>query len=154
MRLITHNMLKSNIKGIEEGYPLKIVSESTEIIESEYNKGILVYLFTLISILPHYLCLFFKNSLNKELVLKMLTKIHWRALLSAASDLDIHGDFESVNDIQSRSVESMPEPILKEIHHLLFEVHVQEGKLKCPVSGRVFPIKDGIPNMLLLEDEV
>jgi multifunctional methyltransferase subunit TRM112 len=44
--------------------------------------------------------------------------------------------------------------MLKELHHLLLEVHVLEGHLVCPESGRRFPIKDGIPNMLLHEDEV
>jgi multifunctional methyltransferase subunit TRM112 len=33
-------------------------------------------------------------------------------------------------------------------------VEVVEGCLVCPESGREFPIKDGIPNMLLNEDEV
>ena len=62
--------------------------------------------------------------------------------------------------------------LLSELHHLLFEVHVIEGFLICPESGnpkpissvaifmidiyagRKFPIHDGIPNMLLHEDEV
>jgi multifunctional methyltransferase subunit TRM112 len=29
-----------------------------------------------------------------------------------------------------------------------------EGILLCPDTGRKFPIKDGIPNMILHEDEV
>ena len=29
-----------------------------------------------------------------------------------------------------------------------------EGELECPETGRKFPIKRGIPNMLLDEDEV
>lgn len=36
----------------------------------------------------------------------------------------------------------------------LVQVEVQEGTLVCPESGRRFPIKNGIPNMLLNEDEV
>jgi multifunctional methyltransferase subunit TRM112 len=43
---------------------------------------------------------------------------------------------------------------MKEIHHILFEIHIQNGFLICPESNRKFPIKDGIPNMLLHEDEV
>jgi len=31
---------------------------------------------------------------------------------------------------------------------------VLTGELECPESGKVFPIKKGIPNMLLDEDEV
>ena len=36
----------------------------------------------------------------------------------------------------------------------VFQVEVIEGKLVCPESGREFPINNGIPNMLLNEDEV
>lgn len=34
------------------------------------------------------------------------------------------------------------------------QVEVMEGNLVCPESGRKFPINNGIPNMLLNEDEV
>lgn len=34
------------------------------------------------------------------------------------------------------------------------QVEVEEGSLVCPESGKKFPIKNGIPNMLLNEDEV
>ena len=33
------------------------------------------------------------------------------------------------------------------------QVHVEEGALICPESGRRFPINKGIPNMLLDEDQ-
>ena len=46
------------------------------------------------------------------------------------------------------------EDILKAVHHAIIEVEVVEGKLICPESGREFPITNGIPNMLLNEDEV
>ena len=68
------------------------------------------------------------------------------------------------------------EEILKKLHHILLEVEVLEGKfivleqlqlcfamvftlisklgeLECPETGRKFPIKNGIPNMLVTEDE-
>ena len=43
---------------------------------------------------------------------------------------------------------------MQALHSVLLELHVLEGSLVCPESGRVFPISDGIPNMLLNEDEV
>lgn len=46
------------------------------------------------------------------------------------------------------------EEFLKKVHHVLLEVEVINGDLLCPESGRKFPINDGIPNMLLNEDEV
>ena len=46
------------------------------------------------------------------------------------------------------------EDFLKKAHHVLLEVEVVEGELECPESGRKFPINNGIPNLLLREDEV
>lgn len=39
MRLITHNMLKSNIKGVQCGFPLGIEVVKTEEQELEFNAG-------------------------------------------------------------------------------------------------------------------
>ncbi|CAG0885563.1 unnamed protein product, partial [Cyprideis torosa] len=40
------------------------------------------------------------------------------------------------------------------LQNILPKVIVQEGYLECPETGRKFPIKNGIPNMLVNEDEV
>ena len=39
MRLITHNMLKCNVRGVEDGYPLRVEPEKIDVIECECNKG-------------------------------------------------------------------------------------------------------------------
>lgn len=41
MRLITHNLLKCNKRGLKEneGYPLIIRAETTEVIPMDYNDG-------------------------------------------------------------------------------------------------------------------
>lgn len=39
MRLITHNMLKSNVKGVVSGFPLKIEADKVDVRESEFNAG-------------------------------------------------------------------------------------------------------------------
>lgn len=128
MRLITHNLLKCNARGLEpsQGYPLRIDAERTEIIPAEYNE---------------------------ELVKNVIGKIDFPALRSAAANLSI-GD--AIHTMESFDVEAIQanEAFLKELHHLLFEVHVQDGVLTCPTTARKFPVKDGIPNMLLHEDEV
>mmetsp|Transcript_11584 Transcript_11584/g.11600 ORF Transcript_11584/g.11600 Transcript_11584/m.11600 type:complete len:123 (+) Transcript_11584:97-465(+) len=122
MRLITHNMLKCNIRGVENGYPLIIESALIEEVESEFNP---------------------------DLVKSMLQKINWNAFRIATQNLGFSCFQEELTD----EVKSN-EATLQTIHHMLFEVHVLEGFLVCPVTGRKFPIKDGIPNMLLHEDEV
>uniref|UniRef100_A0A0N5C815 Multifunctional methyltransferase subunit TRM112-like protein n=1 Tax=Strongyloides papillosus TaxID=174720 RepID=A0A0N5C815_STREA len=42
---------------------------------------------------------------------------------------------------------------LEKLHTVLYELNVMEGKLICPETGREFPIKMGIPNMTVNEDE-
>jgi multifunctional methyltransferase subunit TRM112 len=83
----------------------------------------------------------------------MLKKINWAALRSAAVNLSVG---EKINSMESLDVVTATndEALLREIHHLLFEVQVMDGWLVCPSSGRKFPVTDGIPNMLLHEDEV
>lgn len=42
---------------------------------------------------------------------------------------------------------------LKALYHILMNVHLLQGMLTCPVTRREFPVQDGIPNMMLEEDE-
>ena len=44
--------------------------------------------------------------------------------------------------------------LYKTLFCALFEIHIMEGILICPDTQREFPIKDGIPNMILHEDEL
>ena len=46
------------------------------------------------------------------------------------------------------------EGFLLKVHRALLDTHLMEGNLLCPETGRPFPVHDGIPNMLLHEDEV
>ena len=42
---------------------------------------------------------------------------------------------------------------LKALYSILMNVHLVQGMLTCPVTGREFPVTDGIPNMMLDEEE-
>jgi uncharacterized protein YbaR (Trm112 family) len=55
---------------------------------------------------------------------------------------------------QVEEANKVDEAFLQLVHKLLLDVHVLEGALVCPETGRRFPINEGIPNMLLHEDEV
>lgn len=46
------------------------------------------------------------------------------------------------------------EAFLRATHHVLLEVELVEGELECPDTGRKYPVSEGIPNMLLHEDEI
>lgn len=80
----------------------------------------------------------------------MIPKIDWKVLYKAAESIGHLGELpaEPIPDYESN------EEFLKIVHHVLLEVEVVNGDLICPETGRKFPISDGIPNLLLNEDEV
>jgi multifunctional methyltransferase subunit TRM112 len=51
-------------------------------------------------------------------------------------------------------VDTSSEDQMKLIHHCLMELNVVTGNLVCTETGRKFPIQAGIPNMLLVQDEL
>ncbi|XP_012560277.2 uncharacterized protein LOC100214071 [Hydra vulgaris] len=126
MKLLTHNLLTCNIKGVKNGFPLKI--DATEVVVKE-------------------------SDFNPDFIARMIHKIEWKALVSAAQNLG-HGK-SLPEDISGREKELCEnEEFLKDTHHVLMEIEIMEGNLICPETGRKFPISKGIPNMLLKEDEI
>ncbi|XP_074571929.1 multifunctional methyltransferase subunit TRM112 homolog A-like [Curcuma longa] len=122
MRLLTHNMLSSNVKGVVDGFPLRLEAEKWVEKEVELNADFLRHIFP---------------------------KIEWKALASAARAV---GYGELPDEAFVAMLDS--EDFLRRFHHALLEIHVEEGALVCPDTGRRFPINKGIPNMLLNEDEI
>ncbi|XP_034953894.1 multifunctional methyltransferase subunit TRM112-like protein isoform X2 [Zootoca vivipara] len=86
---------------------------------------------------------------NPEFTARMVPKVEWAALVEAAESLGHRSDLppEPIPDFESN------EDFLRKVHHVLMEVEVVEGVLKCPDTGHEFPITKGIPNMLLSEEE-
>lgn len=83
----------------------------------------------------------------------MLRRINWPGLVSALRDLSLSPALQTLEGLPE-SLDALDSNLQKELHQVLFEVHVLEGTLICPTTGRKFPVKDSIPNMLLHEDEV
>ena len=144
MKLFTHNLLMCNKKDVKEGYPLKIEASKVEIVKSEFNP---------------------------EFIKGILSKVNYDALREAVASLKrkhslTHSFHSFISLIHSHHTENVTLPtkvtdemfdnveFLKLLHHVLLEIVVVEGRLICPESGRIFPISQGIPNMLLNEDEV
>lgn len=122
MRLLTHNMLSSNIKGVSNGFPLRIEAQKVE------EKTV---------------------EINTDFLRKMFEKIDWKAFYGASRAM---GYAELPEEVDSSLLES--DDFLHRFHHALLELHLEEGALVCPETGRRFPVNKGIPNMLLHEDEV
>ena len=133
MRLLTHNYLTSNVKGTEKGYPLTI--EPTEIECESY-------------------------PVDRDMVLNLLPKIEYGALLRAVGQIAPICDppmpaLPAEIDTTSEGwMDKLDEATINDLHRVLFDVHLINGNLVCPDTGRKFPVKESIPNMLLHEDEI
>ena len=90
----------------------------------------------------------FDVDFSEENVKSMISRLEYPALLSALKDISYN------HSLPENLPDNLNDDLLKQLHHILFEVEVMEGCLVCPESGREFPITRGIPNMLLTEEEV
>lgn len=132
MRLLTHNYLQSNVKGTEKGFPLLIEPTKIEYEESPFNPA------------------FIKS---------LLPKINYEVLLFAQRQIiekcvsDLSREFV-MPELPATLDDTMDEIVLKKLHDIMFDIHVVEGALICPDTGRRFMINLGIPNMILHEDEI
>jgi uncharacterized protein YbaR (Trm112 family) len=93
----------------------------------------------------------FENSVfDNELITKLIKKIDFNVLNEASKQLNV---FKA--DISMLSEEEKNQNDIKSyFHFLLNEVSVEDGFLVCEGCGREYEIKDGIPNMVLGDDEV
>ncbi|KAM7264796.1 hypothetical protein ACFE04_002479 [Oxalis oulophora] len=117
-------MLSSNIKGVANGFPLTIQVEKTVTKEVDFNPEFLRHIFT---------------------------KLEWKALVDAAKTMgytELPEETPTLTEIETN------DDLLRKLNHALLELHLEEGALLCPETGRKFTVSKGIPNMLLNEDEV
>jgi len=120
MRLIVQNLLMCNAKGCR-GHNKPLLIQPQEVVEGT-------------------------QEFNPDLTRRMLSKLDWGHLTSAASAL---GQMlpESITEEALQD-----ENTLRLLHHVMFNLEVQSGVLQCSDCGRVYPVEKGIPNMVLEED--
>ncbi|KAK4877238.1 hypothetical protein RN001_009744 [Aquatica leii] len=87
---------------------------------------------------------------NPEFISRLIPKVDWNVLCEAAESVGF------LDDLPRELIENYENDVdfLKKAHRVLLEVDIINGELVCPETGRKFPINNGIPNMLLNEDEV
>ncbi|KAJ3372528.1 hypothetical protein AMAG_13841 [Allomyces macrogynus ATCC 38327] len=90
-----------------------------------------------------------EQEINKEFLVNMLPRIDWNALRTTVDQLGLP---ELPAAVPENPAED--EAFLAALHRALMEVNIQSGSMVCPECEHVYPIRDGIPNMLLSEDEV
>jgi len=92
------------------------------------------------------------------MITRILPKVNYGALLQACEELQPQGQLQGINlpKLPAELPEggALSDALQADLHRVLFDVHVQEGFLVCPDTGREFPVKEGIPNMILHEDEL
>jgi multifunctional methyltransferase subunit TRM112 len=90
-----------------------------------------------------------KTECNYEFIKGVLPSLHWQGVVVAAEAIGLAGipqewNAELLND----------DEFLEAMHDLLLDVRIVKGVLKCPETGKCFPVENGIPNMNLTEGEV
>ena len=74
----------------------------------------------------------------------LLSFFHWEVFLLAAESCGIHNLPPTITEAMLQEEEGLAEAI----HSVLFDIDVVEGELVCPETGKVFPIHNGIPDMM------
>lgn len=136
MRLFTHNFLQCHVKGCNtNNYPLKFLSSKNQGIEDGVDGN-------------HTIEIEYKDmEYNPEFIRSYINKINLPALQKAVQDLELDMIIPDELNIED-------EETVKMLHKILFETFIKNGKMKCLGCDHIYPIRDGIPNMLLAEDEV
>ena len=87
---------------------------------------------------------------NPDFIARVIPRLDWPVVVKAAKELGQDADLpEELAENYDKD-----QDFLKKAHHVLMEIEIINGDLVCPETGRRFPVADGIPNMLLNEDEV
>ena len=89
-----------------------------------------------------------ESAFDREFLVHLLPTLEWPSLRDAARAVGV-----TLPDALDDALKT-DEAFLRALHHILFDVHVVEGSLRCVESGQVFPISDGRPNMMLPEEVV
>lgn len=129
MRLLTHNTLRNSSQTAKgEGFPLKITATEIRVEEAPVLT---------------------EDEQQLSFVKGILGMLDWSALVKAASEMGLE------NALPPTLTEDLAkdEDFLRALFHVLMNVHLVNGILTCPVTGREFPVMDGIPNMMLEEEE-
>ena len=93
-----------------------------------------------------------KSPFDGDVILKMLPRLNYAAVVQAAQQMA--PDDEAAVKLPAQLPANPDESLLQTLHYVLLDIHLVEGFLICPDSGRRFPVKDSIPNMILHEDEI
>ncbi|KAF8543575.1 adoMet-dependent tRNA methyltransferase complex subunit Trm112 [Trichophaea hybrida] len=87
-------------------------------------------------------------ELNSDFIVNILPRIEWPALLQTAVEACAFLGFTTLPP-QKPEADQLDEKMVKDLHTLLVETQVMEGKLVCGNCGHEYNIHQGIANFLL-----
>ncbi|KAJ9613782.1 uncharacterized protein PV06_06265 [Exophiala oligosperma] len=134
MKLLTTNFLTCAVKACKSSpasFPLHFKDATLERTEIDYNP------------------LFVRN---------ILPRVNWEALTATATELGLQSLLPATNPVETadspqtttdEKEDAVDDTVLKNLHSLLLETGVVEGKLVCANCGFEYPIKEGVGNFLL-----
>ncbi|CAM9926586.1 unnamed protein product [Sphacelaria rigidula] len=92
-----------------------------------------------------------ETEVKTDFVKNIAGTLDWNALRQAASEVGMP-DGSLPPALTSELLEDAA--FIEALHHVLMDMHVVEGVLVCPESGRRFPIKEGVPDLMVTEEEI
>ncbi|CAB03840.1 Multifunctional methyltransferase subunit TRM112-like protein [Caenorhabditis elegans] len=124
MKLFVHNFMSSRfLKNVTVGYPLNLVVK--QFVEKDIE-------------------------FDRDNTIVMLDRIQYEALIVAAAAVN---QSDRIPREKPEKWDELTDEQLRVFHHLLMNIDVIDGELICPETKTVFPIRDGIPNMLKVDAE-
>jgi len=156
--------VRSRWQRTEKGYPLRI--EATRIVEepSEFDGELLSRMLPKLEYSTVVqACQQLREQQQQQQQLQQEAAVGGTDGSTGHNNNDGDGDSTAAIIIIPEIPEELPasategeldETLARTLYRLLFDIHVVEGHLVCPDTGRRFAIKDGIPNMVLHEDEL
>ncbi|TPX55490.1 hypothetical protein PhCBS80983_g05268 [Powellomyces hirtus] len=84
---------------------------------------------------------------NADFVTRLMPKLDWAVLRKTAFEL-------GVAELPAEIPTEPTQADLQLIHKVALETRIKEADMVCNGCGHVYPIKDGVPNMLLQDHEI
>lgn len=96
------------------------------------------------------------SPVDIDMVKRLIPKLEYSAVLKARQQLMEICESSGIHlpELPNELPEEIDDELATNLYRILFDIHVLEGNLVCPDTGRKFPVKEGIPNMILHEDEL
>lgn len=123
MKFLTTNFVKCAVKSCsasDDSFPLEYKDCELILVSQEFDANFIVH---------------------------MLDKLNWEAILKVAKDLGNESLPSTKPELDAISEDD--QAIIRELHGLLVETNITEGKMVCRNCDHIYYIKNSIPNFLL-----